>query len=307
MTGAGIDLIGVPSSAGAHGPGQEKAPGALRGAGILRGLAAGGLDVDDRGDLPVARFAPDPAHPKSQNLGRVREVAERVATALHASVSRGRLPLVLGGDCSITLGVVAGLIGSSRDIGLLYFDGDADLTTPKTTRSGIFDSMVMAHLLALPGAAPELAGIESRSPLLAANRVALFGYMDYEVEPEELRLLQRLGIRAFSGSALPRPVAAPAREALAALEANAERIIVHFDVDVMDSAEMPLGNWPHYGGLSLDEAMACLSVFVASPKLAALVITEINPDHDPDGVLLSRFVDGLSQALRPLAKQPTAR
>jgi arginase len=35
----GVGLLGVPSSAAAHGPGQEKAPAALRGAGLLDALA----------------------------------------------------------------------------------------------------------------------------------------------------------------------------------------------------------------------------------------------------------------------------
>ncbi len=47
-------LIGVPSSAGAHGPGQEKAPSALRKAELLGALREAGLEVDDLGDLPLA-------------------------------------------------------------------------------------------------------------------------------------------------------------------------------------------------------------------------------------------------------------
>lgn len=302
-----IDLIGVPTSAGAHGPGQEKAPAALRGAGLLGAMSSLRLDVEDHGNLPEERFAPDPQHPKEQNLRRVCEVADRVAATVEASVRQGHLPVVLGGDCSITIGVMAGMLRSTSDAGLLYFDGDADLSTPQTTRSGIFDSMVMSHLLGLPGAAAELAGIGPRTPLLSPDRVVLFGYMPYELEPEEMRLVERLGIRGYSGAELGRPVSGPARDALAALEANTKRIVVHFDVDVMDSAEMPLGNWPHYGGLTLNEAMECLTVFLGSRKLAALVITEINPDHDPDSVLLSRLVDGLGLAFRTLAGQPTAR
>lgn len=300
-----IDLIGVPSSAGAHGPGQEKAPAALRKAGLLASLAS--LEIDDRGDLPTERFAPDPGNPKQQNVGRVREVADRVANAVDASLHRGRTPLVLGGDCSLTLGVIAGLARSIPGIGLLYFDGDTDLSTPETTRSGIFDSMIMSHLLGLPGAVAQLANIGPRTPLLPPDRLVLFGYMPYELEPEEMGVIERLGIRAYPGPDLRGRVDGTAREALAALEAKAERIVVHFDVDVMDSAEIPLGNWPHYGGLSLDEAMECLAIFVGSSKLAALTVTEINPDHDPDGVLLSRFVERVGHALRPLAKEAVTR
>jgi len=43
---------------------------------------------------------------------------------------------------------------------------------------------------------------------------------------------------------------------------RARAIAVHFDVDVMDSAEIPLADWPHYDALSFGDAMRCLSVFV---------------------------------------------
>jgi arginase family enzyme len=48
-----LGLIGVPSSAGAHGPGQEKVPAALRKAGLIGALRTAGLQVEDLGDLLV--------------------------------------------------------------------------------------------------------------------------------------------------------------------------------------------------------------------------------------------------------------
>src|SRR6202022_2617757 len=142
-----LGLIGVPSSAGAHGPGQEKAPSALREAGLLGALREAGLEVEDLGDLPVTRFRQDPANRKRQNRSEVLKVARQVADRVAAAVERELVPLVLGGDCTITLGVVAGLLPQQPDLGLVYFDGDADMTTPQTTRSGIFDSMGVAHLI----------------------------------------------------------------------------------------------------------------------------------------------------------------
>src|SRR6266481_5848050 len=88
-----------------------------------------------------------------------------------------------------------------------------------------------------------------------------------------------------------------AAEALARLEERARAIAVHFDVDVMDSAEIPLADWPHYDALSFGDAMRCLSVFVGSPKLAALVVTEINTDHDFDGLLVLQFINAFAGAV----------
>ena len=298
-------LIGVPSSAGAHGPGQEKAPSALRTAGLLGALREAGLDVEDLGDLPVARFAPDRAERKRQSQSQVVKVARQVADAVASAVERELIPIVLGGDCTITLGVVAGLLRHQPDLGLIYFDGDADLTTPETTRSGIFDSMGVAHLIGAGD--PDLAHIGPRFPLLEQDRIILFGFHPYEIEPDESRVLASSPMAKYPVTSMDgRPVELAA-QARARLEERARAIAVHFDVDVMDSAEIPLADWPHYDALSFGDAMRCLSVFVGSPKLAALVVTEINPDHDPDGLLVRQFVDAFAGVMRPVAANAARR
>jgi arginase len=40
----------------------------------------------------------------------------------------------------------------------------------------------------------------------------------------------------------------------------------------------------------------------ASPAFAALVLTEVNPTHDPGGELLDRYVDGVAAALSEPAR-----
>ena len=300
-----LGLIGVPSSAGAHGPGQEKAPAALRKAGLLGALREAGLEVEDLGDLPVARFTPDGANRKRQSQSRVIKVARQVSDAVAGAVERDLVPLVLGGDCTITLGVVAGLLRGQPDLGLIYFDGDADLTTPDTTHSGIFDSMGVAHLIGEGD--PELAHIGPRFPLLPQDRIALFGFHPYEIEPQESRLLEKSAMLRYPVTSMDdRPVELAA-EARSRLEERARGIAVHFDVDVMDSAEIPLADWPHYDALSFGDAMRCLSVFVASPRLAGLVLTEINPDQDPDGLLVRQFIDAFVDAMRPVAANTARR
>jgi arginase len=293
-------FIGVPTSAGTHGPGQEKAPRALRRAGLLRGLEAAGIETRDEGDLPVAMYQAAAADPRQRNLDAVVEVAGRVADRVQEVLGRGLAPLVVGGDCTITLGVVAGFARHDGDLGLLYFDGDADLSTPATSRSGVLDSMGVAHLLG--EGAPALARLGPRYPLLAADRLLLFGFDD----PDDLgdaqqALLARHAPAAWPASRVrevPGGPRAAAAAALAELEARAGTVVVHFDVDAVDSGDLPLANFPHHGqGLALAEALACLEVFLASPKLGGLVVTEVNPDHDPDGGQLGRLVDGLVAAL----------
>jgi arginase len=73
---------------------------------------------------------------------------------------------------------------------------------------------------------------------------------------------------------------------------------VHFDVDVIDSGDLPLANFPHYdSGVTAGQAFTCLRELCAHPSLAALVLTEVNPTHDPSGVLLDRYLGGIVSAI----------
>ena len=87
------DVIGAPSSAGAHTPGVEKAPGALRKAGPVN-LIRRGCDVDDLGDVPGFRWRPDPsnAQPRLDRMERISagDVLDRVAVATERYLAGGR-------------------------------------------------------------------------------------------------------------------------------------------------------------------------------------------------------------------------
>jgi arginase len=294
MTWNRIDLLGAPSSAGARRRGQEEAPAALRAAGLVAALAARGLAVTDLGDVERAVFRPDTDHPRAQNRRLVARVVRSVAAAVEAASGDGALPLVLGGDCTVTLGVVAGLVRRAPDLGLLYVDGDLDLNTPATTPSGIFDGMVTAHLLGR--GEPELARFGPRHPLLAESHLAFFGYdaTSGAVDPPELDALAASSTPRFPAERVRAAPLAVAEEALAALSTRADRILVHFDVDVTDT---PAVDVPHPGGLSLETALAILGVLLASPQLAGLVVTEHNPRLDPAGVEARRLAAGLAAAL----------
>src|SRR5215212_3940721 len=127
-----IGFIGVPSSAGAHWPGQEKAPGALREAGLVERLRLAGLLAQDHGDLPRTRFRPDPGrHP--QNLEAVAGVVGSVADRVDSVLRSGEVPLVVGGDCTIELGVLSGFLRAGEDPALLYLDGAWTCTLPPRT------------------------------------------------------------------------------------------------------------------------------------------------------------------------------
>jgi arginase len=297
MPATELSVLGVPTSAGAHHAGQDLAPAALREHGFVDALQAAGFRVSDAGDVAGEVFTADAPDATARNLGAVVRVARAVATAVEHETRAGRVPIVLGGDCTITLGVVAGLQRVHGDVRLAYFDGDADLNTPQHTRSGILDATGVAHLLGI--ADTELAAVGPSTPPLADHQLVLIGYDPTDPDSFDAEQLKaRPSLRHFDEATVRADPSTTARLAVAALAGPDVAIAVHFDVDAVDSRDLPLGNFPHYGtGVPLTAAERVLEELLAAPGVRALVLTEVNPTHDPDGTQLSRYVQAVTRAI----------
>jgi arginase len=128
----------------------------------------------DQGDVPGFRWRVDPSSPRAMNSDAVATVVRAVADRVSRSFADGAAVLVLGGDCTVELGTVAGALVESDSVGLVYVDLDVDLNTPDTTEDGALDWMGVAHILGLPGTVPAISGAGPRSPLLSADQIVLF-------------------------------------------------------------------------------------------------------------------------------------
>jgi arginase len=292
-----IEVVGVPTSAGAHHAGQELAPAALREHGLLDRLRAGGLTVHDAGDVAGEPFRRDPRRSSSRSLDAVTRVAALVATRVERVLAAGRFALVLGGDCTIELGVVAGAQRALGDVRLAYLDGDADLASPSHPGSGILDASGVAHLLGI--AADALARLGPRFPMLDDRHLAMIGYDPDDAGSVDVpALLDRPGLlRIDHRSLLAHPHGAVLRVG-EALVADGASIVVHFDVDTVDSADLPLADFPHYGaGVPLGTAADVLARLVGLPGVRVLTLTEVNPTHDASGAELDRYVHAVADAV----------
>jgi arginase len=279
-----LGVVGVPTSAGAFAPGQEQAPHALREAGLLEALRRSGVDVRDHGDREVWRWRPDRENRRAQNVGKVVEIVQDTAGRVGDSIDEGEVTLVLGGDCTVGIGTVAAHVSTGERVGLVYFDSHADLNVPESVHEGTLDWMGMAHMLGEQGVVPELVNAGGRAPLLHADQVVLFGWGPEQATAFEREVIERRGLAVLpvdEVAADPEGSAARARELA---EASCDRLLVHFDVDVIDFTDTPLSeNWGRNEGLAYEATLHALDVLIASPRLAALTITELNPDHTEQG------------------------
>ena len=298
-----LGLIGVPSSMGAFAPGQEKGPAALREAGFVERLSSLGVGVADRGDSALRRWRPDRENRRAQNLATVVEVASETAGRVREARDDGFLPLVVGGDCTVEIGTVAGLLSSGGSAGirpgLIYFDLHPDLNVPSSVIEGALDWMGVAHMLGLEGASEPLSRIGPRFPLLDDEDVFLFSYGPEQATGHERRAIEHRGLIGIPVDEVAADPEAAAVRALAQMEHRFDVLLVHFDVDTVDFTDLPLSeNTGRNQGLPFDTALRALGTLLGSSKLAAVTVTEFNPDHgEEDGSTAEALAQGLSDAL----------
>jgi arginase len=289
-----IALIGAPSSAAAFLAGSEKAPAALRAAGLVEKLQNAGYEVVDHGDCAPRLFADDDEHRRARNLPAIVAGLNDLKARAEVAIKSGALVLVLGGDCSQVIGLLTGARRYYKNISLLWFDRDADLNTPASTPSGRIDGMVVANIIGK--GAPELTRFWGDGALVREPDVLLFGLE--RVDPPEQEFLTRSPMRHTYLADIHRKGATKAaQDALTQLHADTREFIVHLDTDVLDVSELPSVNVPGTGGLPVADARTILQEIAKKKNLLALDIAQYNPDRDSDGSGAKKLVDLLVDVL----------
>ncbi len=289
-----IALIGAPSSAAAFLAGSEKAPAALRAAGLVEKLQSAGFEVIDHGDCATRLFADDEEHRRARNLPAIVASLNDLKLRAEVAIKSGALVLVLGGDCSQVIGLLTGARRYYKNISLLWFDRDADLNTPATTPSGRIDGMVVANIIGK--GAPELTRFWGDGALVREPDVLLFGLE--RLDPPEQDFLTRSPMRHIDMADIALKGAnKSAQGALTQLHADTREFIVHLDTDVLDASELSSVNVPGNGGLPFSDVRAILQEIVKHKNLLALDIAQYNPNKDLDGSGAKKLVDLLVDVL----------
>jgi arginase len=289
-----IALIGAPSSAAAFSAGSEKAPAALRAAGLAQKLQSAGYEVVDYGDCAPRLFADDEEHRRARNLTEIVAGLNDLKTRAELAVKSGALVLVLGGDCAQVIGVLTGVRRYYKHVNLLWFDRDADLNTPASTPSGRIDGMVVAHIIGK--GAPELVRFWSDAALVREPDVTLFGLE--RIDPPEQEFLSKSPMRHIDAADIQSKGASKAaHDALTQVHADAREFVLHLDIDVIAQEDFAAVNVPGSGGLRFDDVRTSFVEFAKHKNLLGFDVAQYNPDKDADGSGANKLVDLLVEAL----------
>jgi arginase len=275
-------------------PGTAKAPEALREAGLYRRLSA--VDAVDAGVVLAGRYLDDDANrPEGhvRNEAALADHCRRLRDRLADVYASGRVPLVLGGDCSIVL--AAGL-ALGPGAGLVHVDGHTDFRNPGNSESCA--SVAGEDLAAAVGRHwPAVANIDDGGPYFAAATVASIGCR--EADEHLVEASSVLGSVVTATEAIRRGLQPTAQAA--ADVAGGAGYWLHLDVDVLDPGWMPAVDSPAEGGLTPDQLVELLAGL--APRAAGASVTVFDPDLDPTGRYAALLVDVLVAGVAALGTQ----
>jgi agmatinase len=177
-------------------------------------------------------------------IGEIRRVASELVT-------RGKFPMILGGEHSITPAVVGAVAAKYPDLSVLQIDAHADL---REAFMGTPHNHACAMRRTLEFARTTQVGIRSLSPEEAAAAPTLPTQIFYDFnmrnDPDWIaRVVDSLG----------------------------ETVYITIDVDGFDPAIMPATGTPEPGGLSWYEALALLRRVIERRTVVGCDIVELSP------------------------------
>ncbi|WP_372661806.1 arginase [Cohnella sp.] len=273
-----ISIIGVPINHGADSSGVELGPNALRSANILTKLESLGYHVNDLGDLYVNRLleASLPGE-KLKFIKEIMRVNSELCNLVADEISKGQFPLVIGGDHSIAIGTIKGVLQKVKKLGVIWFDAHADANTEVTTFSGNIHGMSLA--VALGYGHPDLVSIGGEEAKINPENVVIIGARS--IDSGERIFLKEKGIRVFTMHDIDRFGMNDVMEkAIKIVTNNTDGVHLSLDLDGMDPSEAPGVGTPVSGGLSYRESHLAMEMLHESNALVSAEIVEVNPVLD---------------------------
>lgn len=222
-----------------------------------------------------------------KNYNNVVEMARTLREVVAAHYGAGERVITLGGDHTIALGTVAGVLQNEPNVGVIWFDAHGDVNTEATSPSMNAHGMPVAALLGLCKS-----GIDDIATThLKKQNVFWVGARD--LDPGEKELLAEIGINdnVYTTEQIHRMgmsvVMADIRQKMEKL--NVPALHLSFDIDGMDPSVVWATGTRVEDGLLQDDLDLFIQHLQDMPALLSLDFVEYNPTLDDAGYTTGKW------------------
>ncbi len=227
------------------------------------------------------------------NAPAIRQFSITLGKHLTTVLDKNYFPLVLGGDCSILIGILSALKVRGA-YGLIFYDAHADFYQPEKSITGEVADMDLAIVT---GRGPDiLTNIDDLHPYVADKHVIHIGQRDWEETrkygSQDIRetVIQRFDHESINKSGIPRSIQ-KITQAMNAM--NVDGFWIHFDTDVLSDEENPAVDYKLPGGLSSEQCELLLKAALSTNKIIGMTLTIFNPKLDDEQGTVAKVLTNL--------------
>ena len=190
--------------------------------------------------------------------------------------NRGQIPVILGGDHSVTIGILGGM-AKVKKMGLIYFDAHGDFNTTRTTLSYNVHGMGLAAVVGR--GSPYLVNCVGIAPKVKEENAVLVGARD--LDSAEKELLRESEVTVFTMDDIDKLGIHQVMEQAIEISSNGtEGVHISIDMDIVNPQEAPGVGTPVKGGLTYRETHMALEMVAEADILASMDVMEVNPILD---------------------------
>ena len=230
------------------------------------------------------------------NAMSIRDFSLTLSKTISFTIDKKHFAVVLGGDCSILLGIMSAL-KTRRSYGLIFIDAHADFYEPEKSTTGEVADMDLAIVT---GRGPEvLTNINNLKPYVKDENVIHIGQRDWDetkkygsqdiretkIKCISLADIEKNGIEKITGSVLQHIE-----------QIKVDGFWLHFDTDVLADEINPAVDYRIPGGLLFGQAVYLIRSLLLTGKMAGISITIFNPTLDKNGSISKNITDSLGRA-----------
>lgn len=192
---------------------------------------------------------------------------EEIAAAVSKVLQFGKIPVLLGGEHTVTYGALKALKNAGEDFGIVQFDAHADLRDT-------YDGDKFSHACIMHRA------VEMDIPIF---QIGVRSLSRKEVELRKEKKIPCLDGYEIGRTGIPEKLLP---------EDFPEKVYVTFDVDALDPSIMPSTGTPEPGGLGWFQILECMKKIIVDRTVIGCDFVELAPVetlHAPD-FLVARLI-----------------